>query len=128
MSYTVERIDNEPIIYIRMLAPLDPMGDLANLYRETDALTADISGTIYRVVDWTEAQLTFDLVVELLDTQRRNNAPTAPRSPRVKNHYIVNDDWGRFMIESIRQAQYGGVQAPMFASREEALQEIRQAV
>src|SRR5437868_5449711 len=98
MSYTVERIDDEPIIFIRMVAPLDPMEDLANLYRETDRLAADILGPIYRVVDWTEAQLTFDLVVELLDTQRRTTASTAPRSPRVKNHYVVNDDWGRFMV------------------------------
>src|SRR5215831_3421142 len=112
MSYKVERINQEPIIFVRMLAPLKPFEDLSNLYRETDALTADIEGTIYRIVDWTEAQLTLDLVIELLDTQRRMLTQTSPRSPRVKNHYVVSDEWGRFMVESIRQPQYGSVQAP----------------
>lgn len=128
MSYTVERINEQPIILIRMLAPLNPYEDLSNLYRDSDALTADIAGKIYRVVDWTAAQLTFELVTDLLDTQRRMTAQTSPRSSRVMNHYVVSDHWGRFMIDAIRQSQYGGVQAPMFPNVEEALQHVRQAI
>ena len=125
MSYTVNRIENEPIISIRMLAPLNPSEDLANLYRETDALTADITGTIYRIVDWSEAGLDFDLVMDLLDIQRKNTAATAPRSSRVKNLYIVTGKWDRFNVESLAQAQYGGVQAPMFGNLQEALTAVR---
>jgi len=128
VSYNVERVDNEPIIVIRMLAPINPAEDLSNLYQETDALVADIPGTIYRIVDWTQAELTFDLVTELLDIQRKTRAATAPRSSRVKNHYVVNDHWGRFNVESLRQAQYGGIQAPSFDTLDEALSSIYSAM
>ena len=124
MGYTVNRVNNEPIISIRMLAPLNPIEDLSNLYRETDAITADIQGTIYRIVDWSEAQLTFDLVNDLLDIQRKNTATTAPRSSRAKSFYIVASKWDRFNVESLRQPQYGGIEAPMFSTLDEALDAV----
>ena len=128
MSFTAERIEQEPIILIRMIAPLHPVDDLAELYRQTDALAAEIPGKIYRLMDWTQAQLTFDLIQELLDIQRRSAASTAPKSPRVKNHYIVADEMGHLLIESLRQNQYGGLDVTIFSSEDEALQQIRQAI
>lgn len=128
MSFIAERIEQEPIILIRMIAPLNPVDDLAELYRQTDALVADIPGVIYRLMDWTKAQLTFDMIQELLDIQRRSAASTAPRSSRVKNHYIVADEMGHLLIESLRQSQYGGLDVTIFSNEDEALDQIRQAI
>ena len=126
MSYKIVDINDGRLIIIRMIAPMNPLEDLTSLYRETDSLVAGNPGVIYRIVDLTQAQLNFDLVMELLDCQRKNVSDTAPRSARVKNFYVATDQWGRFLVESLKQAQYGSIYAPMFASVEEALHSVHQ--
>ena len=128
MTYAVEKLDNEPIIFIRVLAPLNPVEELANLSRERDALAANLHGKIYRIVDWTEAQLTFHLVMELLDAHRKNVAATALRNTRVKNHYVVSGKWDRFIVEALLEPPYGNITAPMFSSLQEAITAVRNMI
>lgn len=127
MAFTVERIEDEPIVIVRVT---NPLGDTVEETRASDKAVADaaadIEGTYYRITDVTELDITFTEIVYWL-AEQKHAAPGSINDPRLIPLTIGGKDIDYQAIDWAKQEQYGGREIQLFATLDDALAHARQA-
>lgn len=78
-------------------------------------LLADISGPVYRILDFSGATLTFsDVVLGLPEDEWLAD-------PNIHSMVVGSQEMVRFAAESVKQEQYGGSHVNVFPSLEDAI-------
>ena len=115
MGYSVKRLDNESIIIVTYIAPMDANVDIPCVHEETAELLKHISGVLYRVVDLSPANMSFKTVMDgLLLSSRSESGGTA--DPRIRTVTVGTDEMTQLVSEAFKQEQYGGFNVPLFSS------------
>lgn len=123
MAYQTRRFPGEPIIYFAILPPLE-MEDNEKILAETNAFKKEAGGHVYRIVDVTGAQMTFDQMINAMSAER--NREGGPNDPLVTLIFVGSGELAEFGVKAMReQQQYGKVSVQMFSSLDAALAEAR---
>lgn len=106
----------EKILFQRYVAPVNPEEDMAATIRAIIEFSQSVQGDFFVISDAREFQVSFDVVVDALDTVRRQLAGVP-----VRFVIIGTDEMVRLAAEAIAQQQYGGFEpAKVFATDQEA--------
>jgi hypothetical protein len=124
MPVTVERIPGEPIIMAKLSGDLT-VDDVVEMFTRSAEIIKDVEGTVYRI---TNVQ---DIKAPFVEAMKTVQAATKGRSgstsdPRIYAMFVGNTQWVDFYRNALQQEQFGGISLPVFASKEEALEHIRQ--
>lgn len=120
MPAIVVNLPDEPIIVLTATDPFVPQKELPPAYEEITEIMDSVPGTIYCLYDIGSVYLSFSDLVTMLDTTIRG-MPGSASDPRVKFVIVGTDEWARLASEASYQEQYGHLDAPLFASMEEAV-------
>lgn len=128
MSFTIKRLENEPIILITW-NPCE--GEFAQILKsstkQVDALIHSGEQSIYRIDDLTHfGNINFSIIqIALLNTSQR--APGSPTDPRVHSILVGISPFLRLAAHAASLAKFGGSgsRVPLFDSVSEALRHAR---
>ena len=124
MPATVTRLPNEPIVVVKITPPADPQKEVGEVTQAIAEMFEGKEGPIYRINDFTDANLSFPVLVTglALETQ---GLPGSFSDPRVKMVFVGTSDMVELGAKSMRQEQYGGLDILLFATLDDALAHIR---
>lgn len=125
MTFKFERVPNEPIAIGTLDNPYDPMADAGGIAQELLKVLSETTGPLYYVADMSELNVSFaELTVGLAQAYRTPGSPYA--NPRLKTFPVGSAAMIKFGVEAAsQQDNYGKQEIKLYASREEALQNVR---
>jgi hypothetical protein len=123
MAYTFERLPGERIIVVTWGMPSDPVGDAPLLAADIDAIIGK-DEHIYCINDMQKLKMDFGGIVTGMAAQRIK-VPGAPSDPRVHSLLVGTGSLWELASKASKQLQYGGINAPLFSTLEEALEYAR---
>lgn len=126
MPFAIEVNKSSSTIIIDLQAPFKPSEDMPQIHQRLSTLADMLERPIYRVYDFSNTELDFSTLVELLqqDTQNREGSATDWRFVPI---CVGSDAMSKQFSKSMEQEQYGGRGALLFRTREAARQHIQQA-
>ncbi len=125
MTVTTRRIPNEQIIVVTISNPFTA-GDPTTGNRETARLLDENKGPVYRIEDLSSLDLPFSVLVQGMAEATHRSSEGSLNDPRAPRLIMVGSKPNHQMIvDSLKQAQYGGLNVPLFATVEEALAHAR---
>ncbi|NDJ53576.1 MAG: hypothetical protein GYB68_10890 [Chloroflexi bacterium] len=115
MAIQIERLDNEPIVIVRVTDPVDNIEDPRQTNDGVLAALEQSAGTLWRITDFSEASLSFsDLVLGMgLDETMTH--------PQVRNIVVGASEMVEMIGSSAAQKQYGGLSVAVVEDLETAL-------
>ena len=119
MGVLIETFSREQIIIVTIQPPVIMPDDPLAATEETLRFQQQQETTICRITDFRQVRLTFADMVEGMA------ADEAFRSPYVRSVVIGTDPMIKVGTRGFKQAQYGGIDVTLVASRENALQQAR---
>lgn len=125
MGYTVEYLDNESIMIVRIEGDFT-IEMLQNMFAETAAYI-DKNGHIYRVTDCTALELPlqdFMKVLRLAQEAGKSSRGSAA-DPNVTAVLVGNNQWVSLYRDALRTQQGGGATIPILSTIEDALMYLR---
>ena len=126
MPITVELLPDEPIVIMKFEGTVTA-AEITEKLQETAEKTADIAGTIYRINDISDLQMTVKEMIALVTTLRQPT-PGAYNDPRFEVVF-VNDNRTSHVYTDILQTQLFREQPiRLFGSTEQAIEYIRQRI
>jgi hypothetical protein len=128
MPITVEKLPDEPIMFVKVTAPYTVKEDvpmtLAEVKRHLDAATEPL----WNVADAREFHIHFTDLVAILSMITRGDLAVM-RHPNLAGAAIIaNNDMLRLAANSLGQRQYGGINVKSFTTPEEALAHVRSRI
>ena len=120
MGLTIEKHPNDSIIFITIKPPVVVPEDPAEATEATLDFQKKQGGMVCRITDYTKVKLTFSDVVEGMASDK------AFSDPNIISVMIGSDAMVRMVADSFRQAQYGGIDVTLVATRDEALRKAKQ--
>lgn len=121
MPFEIIREDDAPIIIVDCQAPFDFSKDIqAANQAVAELLTGEMEPPIYRVYDFHELHLDFGDLVASLAAKTRSGEGSI-QDERIRTVMVGTHDLVKMKSESLRQTQYGGVDVPVFDTREMAV-------
>ncbi len=122
MTVVVKQVGNEPIIISTIYEPIDMSVDPQKNRDLSNAIARKFTCPVYRIMDFTHFELTFDqLVAGLSEDVRFSEA-------NIVILVVGNDELVEFQANAMKQAQYGGREAHYFTSVESALAFAREKI
>ncbi|NDJ53852.1 MAG: hypothetical protein GYB68_12325 [Chloroflexi bacterium] len=122
MGMEVERLPGEPIIIGRLLPPMNAAVDAKAVREESVRLSEDIVGTVYRIIDLTQVELSlFDIM----------NGLSYDIAASPENHHFImvgDQEMVRLTAEAAAQEQYGHRQVLAFTSVDAAIRHVRETM
>ncbi len=122
MPATSERLPQEPIIVITVREPFNPQKDLGPAEQEFATTAATIDGPVYRIVDLSRWNVQFSDLVHIMDNVMRKNRGA---DPRFRTILVSSSQIAALGAKAAGQAQYMGVETPLFGSLDDALVYVR---
>lgn len=125
MPYTIEQFPDEPIIVVTQKDPFDAVNDsMAVAAFLLDALEKS-NGDLYLVGDMTGISISFsDLVAGMAAAYATPGSPYT--NPRLKTFTVATSKLLELGAKAAaEQRQYGNANVKLYATRDEALNEIR---
>jgi hypothetical protein len=120
MSYIVERLGNKPVIVITLQQPFNHEETHA-IHRDTAEAASVIDGTVYRIVDTSTLDWSYDDMLDLLEDQARKRA-SGMSEGRFRSFYVVGEDYmSQLQAERIGHEHYDILRSLVVASMSKAL-------
>lgn len=115
MTVEIHQVGNEPIIIATIFEPVDMSVDPIRNRDESNAIARKFTGKVYRITDFTHFELTFAQLVAGLAEDIKHSEPNIVHILVGSGHLV------ELQRDALKQKQYGGREAHIFASQEEAL-------
>ena len=126
MSITVKRLTDEPIVIVTFAMPFDPENDLRQVTQEVAAILKEVDPPLYRIDDVSTLEIDFSQMVQAMGTATRN-VPGSVTDPNIQMIF-VGEGIFHLVTQSLKQDQYGSIDADIFAALDEALQHVRKQI
>ncbi len=119
MPVTVEKLADLPVV-IAVLEGQVNVPVIQEMYRRSAELCEGIEGPIFRITDVREVTTSF---AEMLGVIREasKGTPGSTTDPRFHPVFVGNNQWVRLVRDAMSQPQFGGINMPLFTSREDAM-------
>jgi hypothetical protein len=127
MVYQIEKLPGEPIVIDSHGEPMDAMGH-RDFAEELARRVQDIEGTVYRITDLLGMSYSFPTLVHVLGEETRSGRPGSASDPRVKTVLVAAGEVADLIAVAASQPQYGGLNLPLFTTRDEALAYVRELI
>jgi hypothetical protein len=125
VAFTIERMPGENILLLTVINPLDPVEDPRHAAELIDEMIEGTEGITCIVEDLRELKLNFsDLTIAMSEVTRKR--PGSARDPRIQIAMVGSGWLVEIASSASRQAQYGGLDIPLFTSVEEAVEYCRE--
>jgi hypothetical protein len=120
MPYEVKILPNEPVVFISIVPPFDPINDVSQAYSTAAQLSQSIPGTVFMLSDVSTLSLSLDDLINGLGMLRH----ILPKEDRFRFIAVTSDELAKFGVQAMKQAQYGKTDIRVFPSLNEALTHI----
>jgi hypothetical protein len=127
MVYQIEKLPGEPIVIDSHSEPMKAMGH-RGFAEELAGHVQSIEGTVYRITDVLGMSYSFPTLVHVLGEETRSQRPGSASDPRVKMVLVAAGEVANLITMAAGQPQYGGLNLPLFDTREQALAYVRQLI
>lgn len=127
MVYQISRLDDEPIIVITITPPTDAYADAQRKLNDLEALVQTMDDpVIFRINDYSAVPApTFNDITFVLAEETRTPRPGSAADPRIRNVVVGSHEMLRLAAEGVKQAQFGGLDVPLFDTYDAALAYVR---
>jgi hypothetical protein len=126
MSFTIEKLPDEPIIICSMSEQFNPLKDYGAFWQRLGEVVKDMEGPIYRITHLKTDQIQFSDMVLALAAEAKSGMPGSLTDPRIRSVLVNRSILAQMAVESIKQEQYGQLDTPLFGTLDEALTYVRQ--
>lgn len=123
MTVQTKRIEGEPIIVSTFTEDIT-IDDIYMMYDETLRYQKEIGGVIFRISHMTEINTSFPTLMQILKVAAENR-PGSGGDPNVKLVFAGTSALARMIKDALSNPQFGGVNIPLFAKVDDALDYIR---
>lgn len=123
MTVHTERIEGEPIIVSTFTGDVT-IDDIYAMYDSTLRFQKEIGGVIYRISHMTNLKTDFPTLMQVLRVAAQNR-PGSGGDPNVKLVFAGTSAIARMVKDALSAPQFGGVNIPLFAKVDDALEYIR---
>jgi hypothetical protein len=122
MSFTINRLEDEPIHIINM-GEFSFKTDLAELSAQVEASRAQFSGPFFEILDVRNVSIPFSDVVLGFANALRTERGEIKKVPVAlqRQIFIVNSDLIRRLVGALGQTQYGSIPVEVVGTFEEAM-------
>lgn len=120
MAFTLQQLPGEPIIIDTHSEPLEPSG-YAEFARDLVALATTIEGPIWRVIDLSGVNVSFEVLVHVMAEEAKSGLPGTSGDPRVQPMIVGSGETIELMVKSAKTELYGGIEMQIFATQDEAI-------
>lgn len=115
MTVVVKQVGDQPIVVATIYEPVDMAVDPQKNRDECNAIARKFKSKVYRIIDFTHFELTFDqLTIGLAEDIRLSE-------PNIVLLIVGKGDLIELQRDATKQAQYGGREAYVFNSVDEAI-------
>lgn len=125
MAFTVERLEDEPIVVLTVTYPIE---DANKEGEDSDAAVAaageSIDGQYYRIAEMSGLELSWQDMVYWLN-QQRESKPGSINDPRVMSLLVSDTAMTQQTAQFASQPQYGGREIKVFRTLDDALAHAR---
>jgi hypothetical protein len=118
MTVNIKHLAPKPIVLVEIADPFNPLVEAPPMMGEAGAIAATLPGEVYLLIDVSQWNITFDKLVDLLATGLRTGAS---RQSNLHPVLVGSGALVKLGVEAMKQRQYGGLQAQMFTSQEQAI-------
>jgi hypothetical protein len=119
MAFQTKYMTGEPIMVVLYAAALE-FDDAAKVRQEVVKFKQAQGGHVYRVLDFSKTQLTFDIMVSAMAEER--NQPGGVGDPDVTTVFVGTAELVAFGVKAMKeQKQYGQAKVELFTSVDEAV-------
>lgn len=119
MSVDINILQEEPVILFTIQAPIDGENDARVTSEKAIEFAEELGQPVYRIVDFSQVDVTFtDIVMGM-------SAGAGVPADLVQTYMVGSHALVKLAAESSAQEQYGGIQVYLYASVDEALDDIR---
>ncbi len=122
MTVVVKQVGDEPIILCTIYEPVDMSVDPQKNRDLSNAIARKFTSPVYRIIDFTHFELTFEQLVAGLSEDTRFS------ESNVVMLVVGKDELVQFQVDAMAQEQYGGREAHYFTSVDDALAFARQHI
>ena len=125
MTIVFERLDHDPIVISTSTEPLRTERDGRQAVDELARYLQEIPGNGCYISDMTRLNPPSftDVVMGLAAVTQIKNGPL--NDTRLRIYIVASADMLKLAVDSLRQAQYGAIDAKLFGTKEDALREAR---
>lgn len=124
MPFEVERLENEPIISTKLIAPFDVENDVPAFYSAVDAAIKPQEEKVFVIYDIRQFNFSFtDMMTGM--ALSRTGIPGSASDPRLKIMVVGNQSLLQVGTESMKNDIYGNINVELFTDLDEALAGIR---
>jgi hypothetical protein len=124
MSVQGIKLPDEPILILQLTAPADPLTDTQKMQQYIAQAMPQVEGMLYIISDFSQADLSFsDVVVGMAEFSRE--IVLAPNAMPFIPVLVGSSRMVTLMAEAAHQDQYGHLNLPVYATLNEALDNIR---
>lgn len=127
MTYSIERLPDEPVIVVTWLQSTDVAKEAPGEFAEVDALIGP-DEKVFVINDLSALQTNFGGIVTGMAAQVLPQTPGAPSDPRIHSILIASGALWEMAVKGAKQLQYGGLDIPLVPSREAALAYARERI
>lgn len=123
--YSVEKLQGEPIIVVRMWGELDVTVVKREIAQQVAEIIENNGGKPHwRIIDYSDYELTFSDITFGLALEA-SGKPGTSSDKRVRSAFVGTAQIVKEKAEAYKQAQYGRLDVPVFSTLDEALATIR---
>ena len=127
MAWTLERLDNEPIILVTVFPPTSSYEGTIQLLHEIAELATTIpDGPIYRINDYSAITPTLDDLINVMTLEAKLGLPGSVGDPRTHLIAVGSGELVELGASSFSQDQFGNHNVPLFTSQDDALNYARE--
>jgi hypothetical protein len=120
MPYEVKILPAEPIVFVSITPPFNPLSDVPEAYTKAAQLSQTIPGTVFMLSDVSTISLSLDDMINGMAMLRG----VLPKDNRYRFLAIGSAELIKFAAQAMKQAQYGNVDIRLFASLDEAVAHV----
>lgn len=125
MSFSIEKLPDEPIIICTIEPGFDPWRDFPAFWAQLDAAIAGLPGPIYRINQFKREEVNFSNLLAGLAEETRSGKPGSAADPRIRFLAVSRSALREMTRTSFLQEQYGHITIHIFDAVETALAHAR---
>ena len=127
MPIYVEKLEDEPIIFLTLQAPLRLPEEMRSAIDEIAHMIEQFYGIYYRIVDVSDPDIRFnDIVMAIAESAK--GKPGSMTDPRARNVYVGDGEIVDLLAGSPLHKQYNSREAYQFPTMDKALSYVRSAL
>lgn len=127
MSVSVKKLPGEPIVIVTYTMPFKGKDDVNAANAGVADLITRVEGDLYRIADLSTVTIEWNELIRALQEATHRKEGTL-RDSRVHSIFVGEDQGVVMAVNSLKQQQYGGIDAKWFATLNEALEYARNEI